>query len=48
MASVIKLWLRDNLATVNVMECRPAALDPQIDAGVLINARAHPHRLVEA
>lgn len=31
-----------------VMECRPRAVKPQIDAGVLINARPHPPRLVEA
>ncbi|KAI9543199.1 hypothetical protein NQZ68_014130 [Dissostichus eleginoides] len=35
-ASVFKLWLKDYLAT--------AALDVQIDAGVLINASAHPPR----
>lgn len=33
---------------VGVMECRPGAVKSQIDAGVLINARAHPPRLVEA
>lgn len=43
-----RLWLRDNRDTVNVMECRPAALDQQIDAVVLMNARVHPPRLVEA
>lgn len=33
---------------VGVMECRPGAVKLQIDAGLLINARAHPPRLVEA
>lgn len=33
---------------VGVMECGPGAVKSQIDAVVLINARAHPPRLVEA
>lgn len=35
-------------SSVGVIECRPGAVKSQIDAGVLINARAHPPRLVEA
>lgn len=34
--------------SVGVMKCRPGAVKLQIDAGVLINARAHPPRLAEA
>lgn len=43
----VKPWLEDN-NIVNVIERQSAMLDVQIDAGLLINAKAHPPRLVEA
>lgn len=44
----VKPWLGDSGGVVNVIERWSAALDVQIDAGVLINARTHTPRLVEA